>query len=402
MTKKTAIAATAAAIAAIAATAEAGPLSETIIPKIHEATAAEVVEDLRSIVLANPEKVISRNYYRVNGKYSESAWSQHFGVFSEFKRQAGVVLTRQQHAHERAIAKHASVDHYRAMATDRADWGDRYARPSGKRYKTLAVCSDLHDKEIDPFSLRVWLDTLKRAQPEHVVFGGDLFDLPEFGKYGVDPREWDVVGRIEFAHNEILGPSRDAAPSAEMDVIEGNHEARMLRQLADATPALRAVLSDLHGFTVSKLFGLDRFEINYHAKSDLASYTKQEFGKELQNNYKVYDDAFMVHHFPQGRNMGIPGVNGHHHRHVVWNQFNVTYGAYEWHQLGSMHRRSASYCEGEYWHNGFALVHIDTQTKAVNIEYIPVTDHAVVGGQWYFRAPSEIVSTGVNFGAKMG
>jgi hypothetical protein len=35
---------------------------------------------------------------------------------------------------------------------------------------------------------------------------GDIFDLPEFGKYGVDPREWDVVGRIKFAHENILAP----------------------------------------------------------------------------------------------------------------------------------------------------------------------------------------------------
>lgn len=163
----------------------------------------------------------------------------------------------------------------------------------------------------------------------------------------------------------------------------------MLRMLADTTPALRAVLADLHGFTVSKLLGLDEFEINYVAKADLAAWTKQEEKKELAKNYRIYFDSVLLHHFPNARNMGLPGCNGHHHRHVVWSEFNPVYGAYEWHQLGAGHKRSASYCEGEKWHNGFAIINIDTHTRAVNIDYVPVTDFAVSGGKWYVRETSE-------------
>lgn len=366
------------------------PLSETLIDKFKEATPQQCIDDLVRMVKAQPEMVISRNYYRVHGTYAESAWSQHFGTFLEFKRQAGVTLTRQQHQHERHIAKHASVDHYRKFNDERMSWGDKYIRTRSSRFKTVLVCSDLHDHEIDPFYLRVLLDTAKRAQPDVIVLNGDIFDLPEFGKYGVDPRDWDVTGRIRFVHERILKPLRDACPESQIDFIEGNHEARLLRQLADATPALRAVLSDLHGFTVSRLLGLDQFQINYIAKADLAAWTVREFSKEIGNNYKVYFDAVLTHHFPHGRNMGLPGVNGHHHTHVVWSAFSPIYGAYEWHQLGSGHRRSASYCEGEKWGNGFALVNVDTQTKATNFDYITVTDFAVSGGHWYYREPSEI------------
>ena len=366
------------------------PLSETLIEKVKEATPQQCIDDLVRMVKAQPEMVISRNYYRVHGTYAESAWSQHFGTFLEFKRQAGVTLTRQQHQHERHIAKHASVDHYRKFNDERMSWDDKYIRTRSGRFKTVLVCSDLHDREIDPFYLRVLLDTAKRVQPDVIVLNGDIFDLPEFGKYGVDPRDWDVTGRIRFVHEHILKPLRDACPESQIDFIEGNHEARLLRQLADATPALRAVLSDLHGFTVSRLLGLDQFQINYIAKADLAAWTVREFSKEIGNNYKVYFDAVLTHHFPHGRNMGLPGVNGHHHTHVVWSAFSPIYGAYEWHQLGSGHRRSASYCEGEKWGTGFALVNVDTQTKATNFDYITVTDFAVSGGHWYYREPSEI------------
>lgn len=367
------------------------PLSETLIDKIKVATRDECVEDIRKMVIADPEAVISRNYYRVHGKYAESAWNCHFGTWAEFKRQAGIVLSRQQHAHERNIAKHASVDHYRAIGAERADYADKYLRPSGGRFKTMIVASDLHDKEIDPFFLRVLLDTTNRVQPDVIALPGDVFDLAEFGKYTVDPREWDILGSILFAHENILGPLREAAPDAQFDIIEGNHEARLLRQLADATPALRAVLADLHGFTVGKLLGLDEFEINYIAAADLASFTKREHEKELAKNYKVYFDSVLLHHFPHARNMGLPGCNGHHHRHVVWSEFNPIYGAYEWHQLGAGHKRQASYCEGEKWHNGFAIINIDTHTRSVNFDYVPVSDFAVSGGKWYDRQPDEMI-----------
>ena len=366
------------------------PLSETLIPKLMDGTRDECIEDLRQLAIDHPEVSIGRNYYRVHGKYAESVWSAWAGTFEEFKRQAGVKLSRQQHAHERAIAKHASVDHYRAMNIERADWAEKYVRDNNNRFKTILTCSDLHDIEIDPFYLRVLIDTAERVQPDVISLVGDIFDLPEFGKYGVDPREWDVVGRIKFAHEKILGPLRDVCPDAQIDFIEGNHEARLLRQLADATPALRAVLSDLHGFTVAKLLGLEKYEINYIAKADLAAFSKRDFERELASNYKVYYDTVLCHHFPHARNMGLPGVNGHHHKHQVWSEFNPIYGAYEWHQLGSGHRRSASYCEGERWHNGFALINVDTHTRSTAFDYISVTDFAVAGGKWYHREPHEI------------
>ena len=367
------------------------PLSETLIPKLGTGTAEECMADLRSLVIANPERAISRNFYRVNGKYKDSAWNAHFGTFSEFLRQAGVQLTRQQHQHERNIAKHASVDHYRAMNLERAEWGEKYLRDSSGRFKTMLVASDLHDIEIDPFFLRVFLDTARRAQPDVIVLVGDVFDLPEFGKYTVDPRDWDVVGRIKFVHERIFAPLRKVCPNAQIDLLEGNHEARMLRQLADATPALRAVLSDLHGFTVGRLLGLEQFEINYIAKADLGAWTKRDFEKELANNYRIYFDSVLCHHFPHGRNMGMPGVNGHHHSHHVWPMFNHTYGAYEWHQLGCGHVRGASYTEGEKWHNGFALINVDTTTKVTLFDYIPVGQFAVSGAKWYYREVSESI-----------
>ena len=214
------------------------PMSEDSAKFMEHWGPEECIAELRRISELDTERVVSRNYFRNHSAISESTWNRYFGTFEEFKRQAGVKLSRQQHAHERHIAKHASVDHYRLMNVERQDWADKYTRTNNNRFKTILTCSDLHDIEIDPFYLRVLVDTAQRVQPDVIVLAGDIFDLPEFGKYGVDPREWDVVGRIKFAHEQILGPLREACPEAQIDFIEGNHEARLLRQLADATPAL--------------------------------------------------------------------------------------------------------------------------------------------------------------------
>lgn len=365
------------------------PMSEDSSKFHEEWTADDCIEELRRIALIDVEQIVTRNYFRNHSKISEATWNRYFGTFEEFKRQSGIKLSRQQHAHERSIAKHASVDHYRQISIERQDFEGKYIRSNGNRFKTILTCSDLHDMEIDRFYLRVLIDTAKRVQPDIICFVGDIFDLAEFGKYGVDPREWDVVSRIKFVHEQIFAPLREACPDAQFDFVEGNHEARMIRQLADATPALRSILSDLHGFTVSKLLGLDQFQINYIAKADLAAWTKREQEKELANNYKVYFETVVCHHFPHARAMGMPGVNGHNHRHEMWSAFSPVFGPYEWHQMGAGHKRSASYCEGEKWHLGFALINVDTFTKSTNFDYIPITDFAISGGKWYHRNEDE-------------
>lgn len=367
------------------------PLSETLIPKTREGTRDECVADLRGLAISHPELAISRNWYRVNGKYAESAWSAHFGTFEEFKRQSGLKLTRQQHALERHVAKHASVDHYRTLGEEREGYAERYLRPTSRRFKTVIIASDLHDEEMDPFFGRVLVDTIRRVQPDAFCIGGDGLDLPEFGKYSVDPREWGPVRRIKAFH-KFLARVREVYPDGQLDMLEGNHEFRLLRHLGDETPALKVVLEELHGMTVRKLLGLDQFEVNYIAKADLAAYRERDIQKELGRNYTIYYDSLLVHHFPEGRNMGMPGVNGHHHKHISWPAFSPVYGAFEWHQLGCGHRRDASYCNGEKWHMGFMIANIDTHTRQVNFDYVPVTDYAVSGGQWYYRDPSEVVS----------
>jgi hypothetical protein len=355
--------------------------------KFHESWGPEdCINELRRLAEENKNKVLTRNYVRVNSNMSESTWNRYFGAFEEFKRQAGIKLTRQQHAHERAIAKHASIDHYRNL-NDRHDWGTDYVKDSKSNEKVVLVASDFHDIHVDPFFLRVFLDVAKRVDPTDICLAGDVFDLPEWSSYAVDPRHWDPAARIKFAHSKILKPLRENCADSNIDMLEGNHEYRLVREGVDAT---RALVNDLHGMDTRKLLGLDKFEINYISKANAATFTKANIKKELRKNWKVYYNAALVHHFPIGKRMGMPGCHGHHHKHIAWPGFNPVQGAYEWHQLGAGHSRSATYTNADdMWQNGFLIMYINDNTKSVNFEYIQITDFAIAGGKKYRRQESE-------------
>ena len=368
------------------------PAERSTLPELQkiykDISKKELVAILKEIWREDPDAAITRHTFRNKTGLADSCWNKYFGTFLEFKRQAGLEMNRNQHQVERQIAKHVSVDHYREFNA-RSELDKRYLRNSDKKVKVIVGCSDLHDVEIDRFYLRTLIEGCRIIQPDVINLGGDIFDLPEFGKYAVDPREWDVVGRIKFVHEHILKPLREAAPNAQIDFVEGNHEFRLLRHLADASPALKAILSDLLGLTVSKLLGLDEFEINYIARADLAAWDKAGADKEVAKSYVIYDDAVLVHHHPHAKNWGLPGWNGHHHSWKVDHCKHALRGAYPWMQLGCGHHLKAPYTEGEFWSMGVNICHVNTVTKSVNMEYVPVTDMAVVGGVYFHRAPGE-------------
>lgn len=357
---------------------------------VADMTKEDLVGILRDLQMANPGKNITRLFFRQETNIADSTWNRFFGTFSEFRRQAGIDMRRSQHALEKDIARHVASDHYRDF-NERHEYGSKYKKNHNTRVSTIVGLADLHDQDIDPFYLRVAIEACRMIQPDVINLGGDIFDLPEFGRFAVDPREWDVVGRIKYVHDNILAPLREACPDSQIDFVEGNHEFRLLRHLADATPALKAVLSDLLGLTVPKILGLDQFEVNYIAKGDLAAFSKADQKKEVEKSYVIYDNTVLVHHHPHARSWGMPGWNGHHHHWKVFHQKSAIFGPYQWVQLGCGHRARADYAEGEFWSLGFNICHYNKDTKSVLHEYVNVTDMACVGGLYFYRNEDEMI-----------
>lgn len=362
------------------------PLSE--MAKEKDATPEECIDTLRVLQGEYDGLFITRNFFRRKSNLADSAWDQHFGTFAEFRKQAGLELSRHQQKHERDIAKHAAADNYREMNLDKQGYEGAYLKPSGKRFKKYIALMDIHDKHCDPFYRRIVLDTIKRVQPDVLILNGDIFDLYEFGYYAQDPRQFKVTESIAWVH-QFLADCREACPDMQIDFIEGNHEFRLFRHLSEATPALKCVLSDLHGMGTKEILGIDEYEINYISRSNLEAFRQTDIKKEIGKNWNVYDEAFLASHYPKDKAKGMPGFNGHHHKHIVWPNYSPTYGSFEWHQSGCGHKRHAEYCDGEQWANGFIIVHCDTQRLHTNFEYVDVKDFAVIGGQYYVREEEE-------------
>ena len=355
-------------------------------------TKQELILKLQEVQATNSEVEVTRKAFRKQTEIKDSVWEKVFGSFAEFKNAAGLQPTKIQRKLKSDLAKHNSVDKLREFNEQKAGWEDKYLKPSGERFQTILTGSDIHDKLCDPFYRRLFVQTAYRAQPNKIVLAGDVFDLYEFSKYSKDIRKVNILSAIEWVHT-FLADLREAAPDAELIMISGNHENRLLRYLSEQAPELLPILSDLHGFTVSSLLGLDKYEVNFISKDSLAVFTETDLKKELAKNYYVAYDAVLFHHFPYASSWGLPGVNGHHHNHKVDYHFNIQQKrSYEWHQLGAGHIRAAEYCEGERWTNGFALIHVDTVKKHTQIEYFDVTnEHAVIGGRWYTRNENELL-----------
>lgn len=689
---------------------------------IEEEIKAKAIKDLQELQAKDPDRNITRDYFHANSQVTKYFVQNTFGTFNEFRAAAGISLNRAEREVRNKTALHASLDAYRGLNAQAIGLDSAYERDGSGDTRTLIVAGDIHDEEVDPFYLRCLLEATGIVEPDVFVINGDIFDLPEFGKYTTDPRDWNPTEKILFVHNQVLRPIREIIPDAQIDLISGNHECvarstniltsdgwkradqismrdrvasfdnngritydapigvktianqplirisgsrhdelvsenhniyldgtlqkvnkfvgktidsrrfthfgnannvglklsdeeirlinwvvmdgcivsrtlsngeigakriqfklskgrkidrlerllqdmgieytlkeckkaptnkmqpyyiriygdaaryiysllggvkqlpnsfrklnkaqlqvfleelrhtdgefgyssstrwtttnksdadiilmacitngvqcyytnagtvrsgfsevakkqylvkinssfekskaqidragcpvesgdgwkqhfgdvvavqskhgtlitmrngkpaftgncRWIQQLASEAPATMAVLDELHGFNLQRLFGLDRFEINLVIKNDLAAYTKTDVRREIAKNYKVYWNNFLCHHFPQGRSFGVPGVNGHHHNHIVWSEHNFAYGSYEWHQSGAGHMRRASFTEAEKWSNGFVIASVHLPSRSVCFDYVDTTnDMAVVAGKFMYRTEQE-------------
>lgn len=342
-------------------------------------------------VLQELENPTRQNIRRLGIKDSE--WERYFGTWAEFQRAAGIednffsekiktLISNVSRPSERLLK----------VNQDKQSWGAKYDKPSKERFQSILCGADIHDQLCDPFYRRLFVETARRVQPSKVVLNGDTFEMFEFSRYTKDPRKFDIVGSIKWVHN-FLKDLREASPNSEIIMVEGNHDLRLVKFLTEANPNLLPILAEIHKMEFPELVGIDKFEVKYVGKASIAKYNESEIKKEIAKNYYLAYDALLFHHFPYAKTWGFPGVNGHHHKHLVSHHFNALRGPYEWHQVGGGHIRQAEYCEGEIWQNGFILCHVDTHKKYTQFEYIDCTgEHCVIGGKWYSREPNEIIN----------
>ena len=372
----------------IASSASEGAELYPLVPEANKyptGTADQIIEDVRRLHLLDPNKYITRNFYRAHGLYPERVWTSRFGTWKEVRREAGLELHRGAQRLEKAVAIHASRDRYRGFfEVEVLPWVGRYEKAQTPGMKRILIASDFHDKNADPFVLNVFLDTAERVQPDIIVLAGDVFDFAEFSRFDKDPRTINVKDQFQFVRDEIFAPLRQACPDAQIDMIIGNHDIRILRHMADRTPYLAPVL-DLMGISLSSVFGLEKFEINLVSRGDFSAHQPKESRDEIKKNYAKYFDCLIVNHEPG--DYGMCSVAGHTHKPRFESKVNELSGSYFNLTLGSICKIDLDYVQGlNKYVNGFALLHVDPVLKEIVPEQIIFTqNYATVGGKFYTR-----------------
>lgn len=252
------------------------------------------------------------------------------------------------------------------------------------------IISDVHDEEADEFTVAVFIAECIRKQPDVIVFNGDIFDLYEFSRFTQDPRRYDIKARFQWVWDKLFAPIRAGCPNAQIDFIMGNHEFRLIRLLADATPNIRILLSEIVGLKFADVFKVDEYQINFVSKVDFSAFTKKDIEDQLKQNYRIYFDAYVICHEPDPRLMVYSGTNGHHHNmSLISNAFlDANTGLNRqvtWVQTPAAHVKDAEYLTRlSKWNTGFLDVVINIETKEVTQNLRQThSDWALIEGIYY-------------------
>jgi hypothetical protein len=360
----------------------------------------DILDNVMELLQENPGLYPTENWYMAHGAYSITTVRSIFGTWEEVQRAVGLRLSRGQHQLQRQVAKHVSLDVYREFYHQEVlPYANQYQKLDKRgRMKFGMSVSDLHDIDCDPFSLAVALDRAKDCQPDIILLNGDVFDQPEFGRWDVDPRNYRIKERFDFVKEHIFAAFRKAAPSAQIDFVIGNHDWRILKLLAEKTPHLKVILSDVMGLSLADIFGVHDYEINLVTKGDLdfSAHTKKGVKGELLRNYKVYNDnagnpIYIANHFGRGK-FQTSGTSGHLHRPIIEPYANE-HGIHTWMTTPGMAKREAHYVEMlDQAQNGFGFFHLDMEKGGVQQELVNTThDFCHVHGRYYYRNDLELV-----------
>jgi predicted MPP superfamily phosphohydrolase len=355
-----------------------------------DATKHDCIEDLRRIKGLNPNQFITRNFYRIHGKYSEKTWNRYFGTMEEFRSQAGLQLSRTQRHLEKHIAKHAALDESRKFFRLEVEpWVGKYAKydqyqPDGTMKKIL-LAADFHDIDTDLFVLEVFLDTCRIEQPDIIALVGDVFDQYEFSHFDRDPRKINLKARMEFVRERIFKRLRKACPNAQIDFLIGNHEHRLLKHMASRTENM-AALMEMMGIGLAQMLGLDAYQINLVSKGNTTAFLVKEIKEEMAKNWKVYFNTLVANH--EGyEDFGLSTVSAHTHRPKMDTEVHLLKGPINKVVIGPMCKLDADYTKTKTnWQNSFAIAYVDPVHERVQIDHVLFTEPFVnVNGRFYYR-----------------
>ena len=346
-----------------------------------------LIADLRRVFEHpdNPFKgfAASRARYRQLGHYPEVFVVDFFGTHEEFQRAAGLRDDRNTSRTKLKIARlntAMQVAEYARKHVTR--WTGLYEKAAGRKHLEVLIGSDFHSYFVDPFALDVLIDTAKMVQPDIVVLNGDVFDFPQISRHRQLPGHFtlNLQAEIDFGREKIIRRVREACPGAQIDLVIGNHEFRLVNYLADTAPAL----ASLRTIEFNRLLEIEDLEINLVCRSSFLSPTKADRKRDQQENWNVIGGCFITTHGTsiakfaaeaQMRRFQMSGTSGHTHRPQIITDNALGTGPLSWMSTPMMasHAVGRDYVpEPSQWNMGFGLVSILPEKRAVSQQLVVV------------------------------
>lgn len=370
----------------------------------EQANADELIADILRVASddANPfPGTCSRARYRKMGWFPETLVYDLFGNHEEFQREAGLRDTRTTASIRNRRARLKTEERIRRyFDAEIKPWCDKHeGTHTDAPVRTLLVGSDFHGKSVDRFALSVFLDVAERIQPDYICLNGDVVDFYEVGRWSKNPnRILDLQDELDWTRDNILAPTREAAPFAQIDFIIGNHEYRLARYLSDTAPEL----ASLRCLSFGELLGLDEYKINLVWNDAALHPTGKEQRTAFTQNWKVYESCFVcTHGSAAGKTPGhkeiarfaMSGTSGHVHRPQIISAPTLLNPYADWMVTGMMSDDSSGdeYVSGpSTWTTGFGVVYLLPEAKASIARPVVIkAGFTEFGGKYYWQTNDE-------------
>ena len=243
------------------------------------------------------------------------------------------------------------------VAVDEEPW-------KGKKIFTQMIIADIHAPFQCDRSIAVMLEILNDSQPDSLVNLGDMVDCYSLSDFMKDPaRKETLQDEINIARGINL-MLRQAAPDADIDQFEGNHEERLRRTLWRAAKT-QAVLFELdvmkEGLTWPALLKVEELGIRWHPTGTI---------REIAPNFFAHHGDVKGDPFAKFQ---VSGTSGHIHKFLMRTSRTVK-EQIEWFTCPTLGTLNPEYDCHPQWQNGFWFITHDLEAGTRYAEPVRIED----------------------------
>lgn len=215
-----------------------------------------------------------------------------------------------------------------------------------KAAKQAAILSDIHIPYHDQKALSVAIKYLEDLVPDDIILNGDIIDNYNCSSYGKDPNRLHTLQDELNETKDFLKHLRNLFPSANIIFLEGNHETRLQRRMADKAEEF----GTLEALAIEELIDAKKHNVTYlDSKQQISlgdleifhgSIVRSESGASARSHHAVTGGSLLM---------------GHTHRMGVYYKTNK-YGTHIAVENGFLGRMDFEYADRPNWQQGFTTV----------------------------------------------